>query len=378
MKNGNGQLLSNTVQGINPALFHQGRLGQPVAGAPVGQPVAGQFGAAQPVAMGQPAAAFNGPAAGQQAAAFTTVGPYTEQMGNRSPVLEDWAKMLQNRELVAEWVAPVVRVTGDVVDVVFFRENTAFQVRKLAGSRSSTPRMRTFEHDLERTTLDEVLIERTFIPNGSNRGPLAQGQAAINGLVNDIKLTQEYFIAQKVFTAANYAASRKASPATKWGNSAATPFDDVYNVVPNVIGNDGVFVLFGETAWQKFAVHANTIEKVHGSVGGLVSPEQVANKLGVKEVKVGRAKYLDNGTMTDIWSDHVLIFARKPDLGQFITGMDASAFYIYRQDTPEIQVFEWPTMDFGLGGNYYQAAIIQKYVETGSDFLSYLLYDVVA
>jgi hypothetical protein len=396
--------------------FAAGQPGQVVARVPgatpgsIGPLVQGQngpgqvaaFGQAVPAIPGQPViinipgygpcqvipqnqAAFSGqgqgqalPGIGQGMAGFATVGPYDQTMGNRSPVLEDWAKLLSNKELVAEWVAPVVRVNGDVVDVVFFKDNTAFQVRKMTGSRNSTPRMRQFEHSLERTTLDEVFIERTFIPSGSNRGPLAMGQAATNGLVNDINLTQEYFTAKTVFDPANYVAARKATPATKWGNVAATPFDDVYNQVPKVVGNDGVFILFGEDAWQKFSVHQNTIDKVHGSIGGIVSPEQVANKLGVKEIKIGKAKYLDNNVMTNIWDDHVLIFARKPDLGQYITGYDASAFYIYRQDTPEVMVFEWPTMDFGIGGNYYQAAIIQKFVTTGSDYLKFLLYDVVA
>lgn len=315
---------------------------------------------------------------GQQGHNFATVGPYDQTMGNRSPVLEDWAKMLVNNEYVQDFVAPVVRVNGDVVDVMFFAENNAFQVRKTTGSRASTPRMRTIEHNFERTTLDEIFIERTFIPNGSQRGSLSMGQAATNTLVNDIKLTLEYFVSQKVFNQANYAAGRKSSPGTKWGNPAATPFSDVFNQVIKVVGNTSRFILFGEDAWQKFSVHQEVIDKVHGSIGGIVSPEQVANKLGVAGIKIGRAKYIDGGVMNDVWGDHVLIFARKPTDEAYITGVDASAFYQYRTDTPEIIVNEWPTMDLGLGGNYYQAAIVNKFVKTGSDFLSFLLYDVVA
>lgn len=347
--------------------------------APVGNPIA-LFNALFGVNGNQFNSGVQAALGGLGGSAFATVGPFDQTVGNRSPVLEQWAKMLTNNNYVSNFVAPIVKCSGDVVDVAFFKEDTSFTVRKLASSLSSTPHNRAFGYNLERTTLDEIFIERTFVPSRNNRGPLAMGQAVVTGLKNDIDLMLEYFVASKVFTPGNYGASRKSTPGTKWGSASATPFQDIFDNISKVIGNgSSIGVLFGLTAWEKFSTHAEVIAKVNGSVGGSVSLEQVAAKLGVKECRVGRAKYLDNAVMTDIWTDHVLIFAMPQNLNNgMLTGFDASAFYQYRCDLPEVLIQQWPTMDFGIGGDYYQAAVIQKFVTTGSTYLSFLVYDVVA
>jgi hypothetical protein len=347
--------------------------------APVGNPIA-LFNALFGVNGNQFNTGVQAALGGLGGSAFATVGPFDQTVVNRSPVLEQWAKMLVNNNYVSNFVAPIVKCSGDVVDVAFFKDDTSFTVRKLASSLSSTPHNRAFGYNLERTTLDEIFIERTFVPSRNNRGPLAMGQAVTQGLKNDIDLMLEYFVASKVFTSGNYGASRKTSPGTKWGSASATPFQDIFDNVSKVIGNgSSIGVLFGLTAWEKFSCHAEVIEKVNGTVGGSVSLEQVAAKLGVKECRVGRAKYLDNGTMTDIWGDHVLIFAMPQNLNNgMITGFDASAFYQYRCDLPEVLIQQWATMDYGIGGDYYQAAVIQKFVTTGSDYLKFLVYDVIA
>mgnify|MGYP002409143151 CR=1 FL=1 len=132
---------------------------------------------------------------------------------------------------------------------------------------------------------------------------------AVTALLDLIALDRERRVANLVFGAATYG-TNTGTPNTKWSTAATSkPITDLMSARDACVKKPNKLVL-GKSVWATLSTHPKVVEAVRGiTENGVVSPEQIAQMLGISEVIVGES-WADSApkgktsVRADLWGKH--------------------------------------------------------------------------
>ena len=173
-------------------------------------------------------------------------------------------------------------------------------------------------------------------------------QIAVERASKIILRAQEKRIADKVFDAATFTAN---AVSNEWDGSSATPFDDIKDAVSAFRLQCGMLT---DTLVMSYAVFQNLkrcsqiIDQVKYTFPMMtmqnVSPQQLAQALGVPRILVGGSVYNSAGkgldvTVADIWDDEYVALL-KTSASMDITEPCFGRTFLWKEDSPSNAVVE--------------------------------------
>jgi hypothetical protein len=290
-----------------------------------------------------------------------------------SAFLTNLSSSMHNRRYVAQDILTPVKADRQAGNILKEDALTMFQqIRHLTDGSS-----RSGEIDVE-VSADPFAIDsfslKTYVSQtelwSSAVAPLDPRVRKLRKLVNAIELLMEIVSAAAIFDATNanwVNGVTKTTVGTKWDAAGGDPIKDILTAKTKIFGyTEGdpglqMVALFGEQAWLSYRTAALVRASFQAAGGGGAAANEndlaqnawaqqyAAAQLGVDKVVVGAAKADDGtGTLTDIWTDNVLIAVVAPG-----ETLDSSAFghTLWFGDTIR-RVYEWLDQDRGTDGSF--------------------------
>lgn len=218
----------------------------------------------------------------------------------------------KNAQLVGDKLFPVVPVEKEGGKIPKF-DTEAF---KLPGTeravRANSNRMQPgdrepidfvlTEHDLE-YPMDYREIAEDVFPHEKRAVKIVQGI---------IMLKHEKACADLAQTAGNFPSGNKVtlSGTSQFTNAASTPITTIETgkeAVRAAIGIRPNVMVMGALTYNALKVHADLIELIKYSQKGIVTVDLMKELFDMDEIYVGEAIYDVDGTLTDIWSDNLIL-----------------------------------------------------------------------
>lgn len=216
-------------------------------------------------------------------------------------------------------------------------------------------------------------------------------EKTVRKTTNGIELLMELMIAAVAFSAGSWT-GQTAAAAVKYDQAAADPILEILQKKDLVYGKEAgaqmkTKVLFGKSAWTVYRTNAKVRAAFQNAIGGgMASADKLSDseacryaaaQLEVDEVVVGRATYDSDGagTLTDIWTDNVLI-ATVSEGAEIESG--AAGHLLWWGDMLR-EVVEWFTHELamyprGAYANKVISSFLPKLINVKS---GYLITDVV-
>lgn len=232
------------------------------------------------------------------------------------PILTTVAQGYQNADFVGAALFPVVPVDQRGGKIITFGKEDFMLYNTGRAPGGSTKRVQygylgnpysLEQHALEGLVPFELMEDANAVPG------IDMGKVAVMKTQNIIALRTEHEQAQLATTAANYAASNKAtlSGTDQWDDPAskpATQIGDAVSTVRSKVGKRANTVLMGAAAWDVLKNHPEVIERIKFTGRDAATPELLANLWNVKRVLVGDAVYADDaGNFIDVWGKNVVV-----------------------------------------------------------------------
>jgi hypothetical protein len=216
-------------------------------------------------------------------------------------ILSNLSVKYRNEDMIWPLIMPVIKV-GKRSDKYFvYNKADSYKLADDALGPKSLPNevdWGTTQENYSVTDhgLGDWLPQET-IDNSDN--PLAP-EADTNEFINMcLDVAQEKRVVDKIFNQATYPSGNKTqlSGTSRWGNAADNPIGNVLTAVEACFVRANTLV-FGQEAWTKFRALPEILDAVkatsryQGSPGGLATAAEVAALFEVKNVLVGRARYI--------------------------------------------------------------------------------------
>lgn len=227
--------------------------------------------------------------------------------------------------LIADQVLPRVPV-GYEFKYTVYDTDQAFTVPDAKVGRKSEPNTVDFQgtdvtDSVEDYALDDFVPQRDVevydaMPKPATGGPLSPQTLATQMLTNLILLAREVRTANVVFNAASYAAGQTETLAgnAQWSDYVnSDPLTDLLTAldVPLLRPNS---LVIGRQAWTKLRGHPKIVQAVKNTAqeSGIVSQQQVADLLEIKQVLVGSgrvntAKKGQNPNYVRVWGKNAAL-----------------------------------------------------------------------
>ena len=233
-----------------------------------------------------------------------------------NPTLTAMVMMYRNAELIADKVMP--RVTTSPTQLFQYTRypiEQGFTVPDTKISRRGKPTEVSFEGELvEASTEDYGLDDPIPTDDITNAPPTTDPQAdSAQFLMNLVDLGREQRVSKIVFDPASYAASNveALTAGDRFDDPDSNPIRILLEALKTPIMRPTQMV-FGEDAWTEISIHPQVVSAVLGNSGkaGIVTPEELARKLRIREILVGQsrvntAKKGQDMVLDDVWGSKV-------------------------------------------------------------------------
>lgn len=230
----------------------------------------------------------------------------------QDPVLNQLAQGYHNAELVGDLLMPVVEIPKEAGKIpVFgrlaFRQHST--VRKLHGdSNRLTPEdITTLNVELEEHDIEYPIDYRE-----EHEASYKLKQYALGVTQDVIALGREIEIATLAQNADNYDTANKTSLSgkEKLSNPELDPipiFDKAITAIHTATGRKPNTAVISANVWDVLKKNKSLLERIKYTRTAILSPEILAELIGVKYVKIARAMQETEGNLSPIWNDCIIL-----------------------------------------------------------------------
>jgi hypothetical protein len=234
------------------------------------------------------------------------------------PILTTVAQGYKNASLIGAALFPVVPVDQRGGKIISFGKED-FQLYNTGRAPGASTKRVQFGHSAGNYALEQHALEGLVpfeIMQEANQVPgIDMGKVAVMKTQNIIALRTEKAQADLATTAANYAASNKATLAgtSQWSDYTGTsnPNKDItaaIDVVRSKVGLRANTVVIGASVFSALKNHPVIIDRLKFTGRDVVTAELLASLWDVKRVLVGDAVVADDaGTFSDVWGKSVVV-----------------------------------------------------------------------
>lgn len=234
------------------------------------------------------------------------------------PILSTVAQGYKNAEFVGDALFPIVPVDQRGGKIISFGKEDfqLYNTGRAPGAKTgrvqfghSAGSYALEQHSLEGLVPFEIMQEANQVPG------IDMGKVSVMKVSNIIALRTEKAQADLATTAANYAASNKATLAgtSQWSDytGVSNPnknIADAIEVVRAKVGKRANTVVIGAAVFAALKNHPSIIDRIKFTGRDVVTPELLASLWNVKRVLIGDAVYADDaGNFTDVWGKSVVV-----------------------------------------------------------------------
>lgn len=239
-----------------------------------------------------------------------------------NPELLAIAVAYKNKNMIADEVLPRVTAPSDPFKYFVYSEDDAFRLQDdLVGRRSDPNVVSLSATELQESTEDHGLDD--FVPDSDvakapkNYDPR---QHAVMQLEEYIQANRESRTAQKVFSAASYAAGNKVTLAgtSQWSDfTNSNPVADIKAGLLACLQRPNIAV-FGAATWSMLSQHPKIVSAALGNSGtsGVASRQAVAGIFELEDILVGEG-WVNTAAqglapvMTRLWGKHASLIYRN-------------------------------------------------------------------
>lgn len=253
------------------------------------------------------------------------------------PILTTVAQGYKNADFVGNALFPVVPVDQRGGKIITFGKEDFMLYNTGRAPGAATKRV-TFGHQGASYALEQHALEGLVpweLMQDANAVPgIDMGRVAVTKTQNIIGLRTEKAQADLATTAANYAASNKAtlSGTDRWDDAASKPATQVADAIETVrskVGKRANTVVIGAAVFAVLKNHPEVIDRIKFTGRDVVTAELLASLWDVKRVLVGDAVYAsDAGDFADVWGKNVVL--AYTDIGSLADMGLPSYGYTYR------------------------------------------------
>jgi len=271
--------------------------------------------------------------------------------GETNPILTKFAMGYQPVQGIAHLVAPRVESLTESGTIYSFGKEGFMIYDSERALRAATKKIdfhlskdtyRCAEHALE-SSLDYKELEIAERYNAKK--VLSLEKRAVMLTQRALQTELEKAVADIIFNATYYASGNKV---TLTGGDKFSDYDnsDPVDVVKTgliaaradmgIEPNTGVI---GYTAWKRLREHPKILDRIKYSMTAVLTPELVAQVLGLKKLIVGEGVYsTDAGVFTDLWGDYfALIYV--PESSEMVEGTTPHTIVVEELGYPEVKIY---------------------------------------
>lgn len=232
------------------------------------------------------------------------------------PILTTIAQGYKNADFVGQALFPAVPVAQRGGNILSFGKED-FQLYSTIRAPGAAIKRMQFGYSAGKFSLEshalEALVPNELLADAAAVPGLDLARSAINKVQNIIGLRLEYVQAQLATTAANYAATNKATltGTAQWSDLAASdPLKDIETAkeaIRKQVGKRPNTIVLSAAVFAMLRQHSKIIDRIKYTGRDVPTAELLASLFGVKQVLVGDAIYDNNGTFADVWGKSVVI-----------------------------------------------------------------------
>lgn len=233
-----------------------------------------------------------------------------------SPILTTIALGYSNAAYVGQNLFPRVSVAASSGKILKFNRDRYKRTKtdRAPGANvpSISPRYSAdsyalVKHDLDGKVPIELWTDANAVPG------LDLGTMAVNEVRDVLEFGLEIEQSELARTASLYPASNKETLAagTRWTQSSSTPLEDIAaarEAIRAKIGRYPNVMVLSATAWTALRFHAQFVDRIKYSVGGVVTTQLVAALTEIPKIVVAADQIVsEDEVVTDLWGDDVVI-----------------------------------------------------------------------
>jgi hypothetical protein len=179
---------------------------------------------------------------------------------------------------------------------------------------------------------------------------------AAQKLIDLVLLDREVRVASKVFNAALYAASNKATLAgtDKWSNAASQPIKQISQAADSMVMRPNNMVI-GRVEWTALRTNPSVLQAltISGADKGMANKRAVADLLELDDIIIGEgwinsAKKGQAAVRSRAWGGNALLFHKAP----LASSIDATPTFGWTAQFGDRVAGDQPDKDIGLRGGY--------------------------
>lgn len=302
--------------------------------------------------------------------------------GETNPILTKFATGYKPVQGIARLVAPIVKSLtesgtlysfGKEGFMIYDSERALRAATKKIDFHLSKDTYRCVEHALE-SSLDYKEIEIAERYGAQKLLSLQKRAVLLTQRALEVEL--EKAVADILFSATYYATGNKVTL------TGGDKFSDTANSDPVGVVDTGMAAaradmgvepntgVIGYTAWQTLKDHPQIVDRIKYSMKAVLTPELVAEVLGLEKLYVGKSVYSsDAGVFTDLWADFFALIYVPPE-AEMPEGTTPHTVIIEEEGYPEVKSYNSKkTVDYETTRKYQV-----KNVSTSN---GYLISDMV-
>lgn len=230
----------------------------------------------------------------------------------QDPILTELAQGYHNAELVSEVLMPIVEIPKEAGKIPVFGR-LAFRlpttVRELRGdsNRLAPEDVTTIDVDLQEHDIEYALDHREI-----NEASFAIEQYALSVTQDVIALGREKEVAELAQNTENYAAENVVTLTTKekFTHAESNPLATIYKGIEKISHSIGVkpnVCVISSDVWAVLKEHKGLLERIKYTRTAILTPETLAELIGVDTVKIGEAVEEKSGQLEKLWKDCVIL-----------------------------------------------------------------------
>lgn len=235
----------------------------------------------------------------------------------QDPILNQLAQGYYNAELVAETLMPVVEIQKEAGKIPQFGRLAFRQHSTKRNLHGDSNRLTPEDVTQINVELEEHDIEYPIDYREEHEASYQLKQYALNVTQDVIALGREVEVAEIAQNADNYDTSNKTelTGKAKFTNADSDPiplFDRAINAVLSSTGRKPNVCVIAGDVWEVLKQNKTLLERIKYTRTAILTPEVLAELIGVKYVKIGAAMQETDGALKAIWTDCVILAYVSP------------------------------------------------------------------
>jgi hypothetical protein len=236
------------------------------------------------------------------------------------PVLSSLAVGYSNAAYIADELFPMASVPKEAGQVPIHNKQTFKIMATERALRGKSNRLDPEDRNFLKFQLDEHDLSVPMdYREGDESGDLDVESANTMLAMEGLGLRREKIAADIAFNPASYAVTNKVALAagSKWSVNTVNPLLDIStgtNVIRQGIARRPNKAVVGASAFETLKNNPFILERMSANMMGILTPQILAQIIGVEKVVVGDAIWVsdDGATVSDVWGNSFLLLYSRP------------------------------------------------------------------